>query len=194
MSDLPKYMNDVLKFPVELNGYANSIHYMTSWVFCMGVSWISDKLIVKEQTSITVVRKANTTISCVGVGIMMISLIFSGCNLMQVVVLVTIGATLKGSMYPGYHLSALDLSPNYSGTLTGIANSLGSINGIFVPYLIGILATNQTFSEWQVIFWITSGIYFVGTLNYMFFASGEVQSWNENKFLLKDRQKHEDSK
>jgi ACS family sodium-dependent inorganic phosphate cotransporter len=44
------------------------------------------------------------------------------------------------------------------------------INKIFI-------FSQQSASEWQVVFYIASGIYFVGAVVYGLCASGEVQSW-----------------
>lgn len=36
----------------------------------------------------------------------------------------------------------------------------------------------MTFSAWEIIFWATAGIYFVGNVIYVLLLSGSVQSWN----------------
>lgn len=38
----------------------------------------------------------------------------------------------------------------------------------------------QKNEEWQIVFWITFGVLVLTTLVYMIWASGEIQSWNEN--------------
>lgn len=75
----------------------------------------------------------------------------------------------------------------------GISNGIGAICGILAPYMVGVLAPKQTLSEWKIIFWIVSVIYLITTLNFMFFASGEVQPWNDPKFLTKKSKKCSDS-
>lgn len=39
-------------------------------------------------------------------------------------------------------VNAMDLSPNYSGTITGFTNGVGSLTGILVPWVIGVLTPN----------------------------------------------------
>ena len=69
----------------------------------------------------------------------MISASYAGCDRVGVVVLITIGTTLMGTFYPGMKVNALDLSPNYSGTVMAIVNGIGAITGIITPYLVGVL-------------------------------------------------------
>lgn len=47
-----------------------------------------------------------------------------------------------GFFYPSLKVNALDLSPNYAGTLMAIVNGIGAISGIITPALIGYLTPN----------------------------------------------------
>jgi ACS family sodium-dependent inorganic phosphate cotransporter len=44
-----------------------------------------------------------------------------------------------GTYFPGMKVNALDLSPNYAGTLMALVNGIGAIAGIVTPYLVGVL-------------------------------------------------------
>jgi ACS family sodium-dependent inorganic phosphate cotransporter len=57
-------------------------------------------------------------------------------------VIFTVFVGCMGTFYPGMKVNALDLSPNYAGTLMAIVNGIGSITGIITPYLVGVLTTN----------------------------------------------------
>ncbi|XP_014223320.1 putative inorganic phosphate cotransporter [Trichogramma pretiosum] len=179
LSDLPKFMHDVLKLPVQLTGYASSMHNISAWLFGTLMSWVSDKLIIKNYVSITNVRKINVFISSLGPGVMLVLATYMGCNVVGAVALITIGLTLTGSSIPGLKVNVLDLSPNYAGELMGISNGMGAFMGILAPYVVGVLTPNQTFMEWRLIFWIGTIIYLVATLNFIIFGSGDVQKWND---------------
>lgn len=47
-----------------------------------------------------------------------------------------------GTFYAGMKINALDLSPNYAGTLMAIVNGIGALSGIITPYLIEELTPN----------------------------------------------------
>ncbi|CAG2060550.1 unnamed protein product [Timema podura] len=50
---------------------------------------------------------------------------------------------LMGTFYPGMKVNALDLSPNYAGTLMALVNGIGALSGIITPYLVGILTPDN---------------------------------------------------
>lgn len=101
VTDLPKYMSSVLKFPIKENGYYSSLPYLSMWLFSCLTSWIADWVIVRQYLSTTRVRKIGTTIASIGPGIFIILASYAGCDLAIVVVYFTIGMTLMGTFYPG---------------------------------------------------------------------------------------------
>jgi len=59
-----------------------------------------------------------------------------------VVTLFTVGMAFMGFFYPSLKVNALDLSPNYAGTLMAIVNGIGAISGAITPMIVGFIATN----------------------------------------------------
>lgn len=139
----------------------------------------------------------------------------SGHDRIIVVTLFAMTLGLMGTFYPGMKINALDLSPNFAGTLMAIINGIGGITGILSPLIVGLLAPNvrfknfyervikiksfkkkvnkivnkifsffikQTEDEWRLVFWITLAVNAVTGLVYLFFGSGELQSWNNKGF------------
>lgn len=68
--------------------------------------------------------------------------IISGQNKVVVVTLFALTLGLMGTFYPGMKINALDLSPNYAGTLMAIINGIGGITGIISPLIVAIVAPN----------------------------------------------------
>ena len=64
---------------------------------------------------------------------------YAGCDKVAVVALICVATALMGTFYPGMKVNALDLSPNYAGTLMAIVNGIGAFTGIITPYLVGVL-------------------------------------------------------
>lgn len=58
---------------------------------------------------------------------------------MLAVYMFTIAMGFMGTFYCGMKVNALDLSPNFAGTLMAITNGIGAITGIITPYLTGAL-------------------------------------------------------
>lgn len=50
-----------------------------------------------------------------------------------------------GVYYAGIQLTAIDLSPNYAGTLMAIANSFGAVFNILMPYISSYINNSVSF-------------------------------------------------
>lgn len=62
VTDLPKYMSDVLKFSIKENGLYSALPYVTMFIAAQLTGLISDWLIKKKYVSITNVRKFCTAV------------------------------------------------------------------------------------------------------------------------------------
>lgn len=179
VTDLPKYMSNVLKFSIETNGLLSALPYVVMWITSVLSSGVADWLIKSGKLSITNVRKTCTTIASIGPAVFIMAASYAGCDRVTVVVLFTIGMGLMGPFYPGMMVNAIDLSPNYSGTLMAIVNAIGALTGILAPTVVGLLTPNQTVYEWRIVFWITFVVFLASNAIFDLWADGEVQSWND---------------
>lgn len=62
VTDLPKYMKEVLKFNVKENGLWSALPYIVMWIVSLGSGWICDWVIKKKYMSVSRARKFFTTI------------------------------------------------------------------------------------------------------------------------------------
>lgn len=85
-------------------------------------------------------------------------------------------------------VNALDLSPNYSGTLMALVNGMGAFTGILTPYIVGVLTPNENVTEWRLVFWIVFAVFILTNLVFVLYASGEVQYWNDPEFIRTERE------
>lgn len=189
VTDLPKYMSSVLKFSIKSNGYLSSLPYLSMWICSILSSWFADWIITAGHLSRTNVRKIGTTIASVGPGVFIVAASYAGCDNYTVVAMFTIGMTLMGTFYPGMKVNALDLSPNYSGTLMAVVNGVGAFTGIITPIVVGELTPDNTNAQWRLVFWIVFIVLIITNLVFILYASGEVQHWNNPEFVQADRAK-----
>nr|CAD7456924.1 unnamed protein product [Timema tahoe] len=178
VTDLPKYMRDVMKFNIGQNGYLSALPYLIMWFVSLGSGCVADWMIAHNKLSVTSTRKVFTSIASIGPSIGIIAASYAGCDRTAAVVLFTIGMALMGTFYPGMKVNALDLSPNYAGTLMALVNGIGALSGIITPYLVGILTPDSTLVQWRLVFWISVGVFLLTNFVFVFTASGEVQPWN----------------
>ncbi|XP_077285026.1 putative inorganic phosphate cotransporter isoform X2 [Arctopsyche grandis] len=179
VTDLPKYMTDVLGFDVLKTGVMATLPYIVMWITSITFGIICDYCIKHEHLSVTNARKIFTTIASIGPGVCIIGASYVGDNEAGVVALFTIAMGLMGAFYPGMKVNALDLSCNYAGTLMAIVNGIGALSGIITPLLVGLLTPNTTQEEWRTVFWIVFGVFIVTNGVFVMWASGEEQWWND---------------
>ncbi|XP_041776798.1 putative inorganic phosphate cotransporter isoform X3 [Anopheles merus] len=185
VTDLPKYMSDVLRFSIKDNGLYSSLPYLVMWIVSLSTGVLSDWLITSGRITITFGRKLFTTIASIGPACFIVGASYAGCEKAVVVMLFTFAMGLMGTFYPGMKVNPLDLSPNYAGTLMAITNGIGAITGIIAPYVVGVMTPNHTLEEWRIVFWISFAIFNVTNLAYIIWASGEVQPWNTPHLMNK---------
>ena len=139
ITDLPKYMNDVLKLSIKENGLYSSLPFLTMFLVAQVVGFISDFIIKRKYLGVTNVRKLFTVIAAYGPAIFIVVASYSGCDEVLVVIWFTVGLGVMGTFYSGFKVNNLDLAPNYAGVLMALTNGAGGITGIIVPYLTGLL-------------------------------------------------------
>ncbi|XP_012343684.1 putative inorganic phosphate cotransporter isoform X1 [Apis florea] len=189
VNDLPKYMSNVLKYSIDHNGFLSALPYLTMWICSTITSCLADWMITNGLMSRTNVRKLGTTIASLGPGAFILGASYAECDKTTVVVMFTLGTTLMGTFYPGMKVNALDLSPNYSGTLMALVNGIGAFTGILTPYIVSILTPNQALHEWRLVFWIVFGVFVLTNIIFVLYASGEVEYWNDPEFVRTEKER-----
>ncbi|XP_050432550.1 sialin-like isoform X2 [Adelges cooleyi] len=182
MSDLPKYMSDVLHFSVEQNGFLTSIPYIAQWITSIVSSVMADWTIKKQHMSVTAVRKLFAIIGTVGPGLGVMCASFVGCDKLTATFFFTLGMALMGFCYPSIRVNALDLSPNYSATIMALVNGIGCLSGMATPYVAGLLTPNRTISEWRLVFWIMLVVMVASSMLFTVIGSGETQFWDDMEY------------
>ncbi|KAF2903418.1 hypothetical protein ILUMI_02771 [Ignelater luminosus] len=176
--DMPKYFKNVLKMNVADNALITSVPFAAMW-FCSNLTgYLSDYIINKHNIKIVTMRIIYTTISSAGPSTLVLLATYMGCNSTLVVVFFWVGMISMGPYYPGLKVNVLDLTINFSGVLMSLANGIGVLTGIAVPYLVAKIAENQSMHQWQNVFWVTFVVCTVTNIIYIIWASGERRKWD----------------
>ncbi|XP_063917741.1 sialin-like isoform X2 [Zophobas morio] len=179
VTDLPKYMNGVLRFNVKQNGVLSAAPYFMMYLAAVGSGYLADWIIHKKYLSVRLTRQIFG--GSLGPAVFIVLASYVGCQRYIAVTFFTLCMLSMGFYFPGVKVNALDLSPNFSGTVMALANGIGVFAGMAAPAIVGILAPNQTLSEWRYVFWVSFAMLSGTFLIYLFFFSAEVQSWNSKK-------------
>lgn len=60
---------------------------------------------------------------------------FAGCDPTAPTILFSLSLVMNGAAYAGAYCSALDLSPNFAGTVFGLCCTFGSVGSVAISYL-----------------------------------------------------------
>ncbi|XP_075224624.1 putative inorganic phosphate cotransporter isoform X1 [Lycorma delicatula] len=184
ITDLPKYMSNVLHFTIAQNGLLLSLPHLFMWSVAWSSGWLVDLMMEKKIFTVTKTRKIFTTLATIGPALGILCATYSGCNRFLVMSLLTIGMGSMGFFYPSLKVNSLDLSPNYAGTLMALVNGIGAISGVCTPYVTGLLISDNSLTQWRMVFWISVLVLIFTNLFYLLTGSAEEQPWNDPKFSL----------
>jgi nitrate/nitrite transporter NarK len=68
---------------------------------------------------------------------------------------------------PGSWATCMDIGGKYTGTVSGSMNMMGNFGGMAGPVVVGYVL-DLTKSDWQSAFLITTGVYFLGAICWLF--------------------------
>nr|XP_023028314.1 uncharacterized transporter slc-17.2-like [Leptinotarsa decemlineata] len=96
------------------------------------------------------------------------------------VALLIVALGFASANYSGALVNCLDLSPNYSGVLTGINYQISMMLAALSPLSVDFFVVDKEDpKQWKYVFYLTAGIYTFSTVIYLIFGSGKVQTWND---------------
>ncbi|XP_047992437.1 sialin [Leguminivora glycinivorella] len=179
VNQLPTYIESILHYSIKHNGLLSSLPYLGKYLCALASSVLADSLRRSGRLSTTSARKLFTGFAVGLPGVLMVAQAFFGHDRVWSVAIFTIALTINGAVTAGYLGNGLDIAPNFSGTIFGMANTLSSLGGWLSTFMVGELTKeHNTYAQWQIVFFILAGVYVVGALSFIIFGSGELQPWN----------------
>lgn len=181
LTQLPTYLKVILNYSIEQNGYINTVSSMLAILIALLSSFTADFLITKNVFGITSIRKAFTSAGQIMASVCLFGVTIVGCDRIWIVILLLISSSIDGLTLGGAQSNSLDLSPNFTGVIKGILNTMAAAAGVASPYIVGVLIKdNNTKSSWDIAFYLAVGLSIFGTLVYLLFGSGNTQPWNND--------------
>ncbi|XP_063242875.1 putative inorganic phosphate cotransporter isoform X2 [Bacillus rossius redtenbacheri] len=184
LTEMPSYMNHVLKYDIKKNTLLSSLPYLAMWLMSFVFCWASGYLEERKMITLTTSRKIFNSIAqgIPGIALVGLGYVQKG-NGALAVALLTIAMGVNSGTYVGFQVNHIDLSPNYAGTMMGITNCAANIMSILGPLFVGLVVKDQeNIAEWRTAFFVAAAVYFLSTLNFVLFGSAEVQPWNDPEY------------
>ncbi|XP_014482728.1 PREDICTED: putative inorganic phosphate cotransporter [Dinoponera quadriceps] len=180
VNQLPTYMKYILHFNIKENGLLSSLPYLGKYIFAVSMSTLADYLRRTNKLSVTAIRKIFTAFAVMIPSLLMVVQAYYGCDRTASVAIFTVALTINGGVTAGYLGNGLDIAPNFSGTIFGIANTFSSLGGFLSSFMVGTITyQNQTYTQWTIVFWTLAAMYCIGALTFVIFGTGELQKWND---------------
>ncbi|XP_071356297.1 sialin isoform X1 [Trachinotus anak] len=177
LTSLPTYMNDILHFDLQSNGFLSALPYLGSWLSSTLSGVVADSLIERRVFSVTVVRKIFTLTGMLLPAAFLVAVSYAGCSHILTVTFLTLSSTAGGTSSAGVFMNQIDIAPRYAGFLLGITNTFGTIPGVMAPIATGYFTEDRTLQGWRTVFWVAAGINAGGALFFTIFGSGKIQPW-----------------
>ncbi|XP_061645522.1 sialin [Phyllopteryx taeniolatus] len=174
---LPTYMNDILGFSIQQNGFLSALPYLGCALFAMMSGQLADYLRERRRYSTVTVRKSFSVVGMIGPAVFLVAAGYTGCNYTLALTFLTLSSSLGGVSASGFNINHLDIAPSYAGILLGITNTFATIPGMVGPVIARSLTANNTIEEWQTVFYIAAAINLFGATFYSIFGRGSVQPW-----------------
>ncbi|KAG5676921.1 hypothetical protein PVAND_006718 [Polypedilum vanderplanki] len=191
LTQLPMYMRDILGLDLTKSGIVSGVPYILQTVLIFISGYFADWLLMKKYFTLTQVRKYfNNSALFFQMVFLLISAFVT--NTTTIIVCISFSVGLGSLAMSGYLPNTIDIAPQFGSILLGITNTFATVSGLISPPLSGYIAVTPTAAEYQIIFFITCGVYILGIIVYGIFATAEVQPWavvdaedNENMNELK---------
>ena len=178
LSYLPKYVNA----PVAQGGmgidlgsnvfiYSILIPSLVAIFSLILGGFLADGLI-KRGYGLLNVRRSVNSIGFFG-SALLLYLISLEDSLINVVILLSLINVCSGICAGGFGVNHADLGPKYTGSLVGIAGSIGMLAAIISPIAAGYIL--EITNSWSSIFYVCTFVLLFGGTFYLLFASVEKQ-------------------
>lgn len=179
ITELPTYLGTVLHFDIGSNGFYSSLPYFGAIVTSAIAATISDFLVKRNIVRVTIVRKLFNSTAMFGSSIVLMSVVaVAGCDGQSSLILFLIAGAIRGLAESSTGPIAIDMAPEFAGTIFGMTVTVGSFSGIIVPYVTGLL-TNEVNStaNWSYSFYVAGAVGIVTGLIFLIFGSADLQPW-----------------
>ncbi|KAK3853809.1 hypothetical protein Pcinc_039667 [Petrolisthes cinctipes] len=180
LSEIPTYFANIQHMNLANNGYISGLMYAVQFLLLIAWGAFLAVLSDKNLISVNMTRKLSTALGMYVPAVAIIAMIWVDCNTTLAMVVMGIAVGANGLAVSGSELSPNDISPNFAGSIKGIANTVGSVTGFVAPLITGIIINNnQTLRAWNNVFMIGAVISIIPATHFLIWGTDKVQPWNE---------------
>uniref|UniRef100_A0A6P7H5H3 Inorganic phosphate cotransporter n=1 Tax=Diabrotica virgifera virgifera TaxID=50390 RepID=A0A6P7H5H3_DIAVI len=113
LTDLPKYLKEILKMNVRANATTTALPFLALWVANIFFAYVADFVTNRNLLSLVVARKLYTSFACIVPSLLLILMVYVGCSRVAAQVLVTVAFFLVGPFFSGMKVNVNDITIHY---------------------------------------------------------------------------------
>jgi nitrate/nitrite transporter NarK len=170
LSWIPKFFKARYGLDLGTAGFLSILPYLGISICSLSAGRLADVL-VKRGFPLLYVRKTMQCVAFLIPACLLTALTFVNDTAVGVSIVVA-AVTITGFNSGGNAVNHLDVGPRYAAVLLGFSNTAGTIPGIIGVASAGVIL--DMLHSWNPIFYITAGIYVVGTMVFTSFAKTHV--------------------
>ncbi|XP_078601297.1 sialin-like isoform X1 [Branchiostoma floridae x Branchiostoma japonicum] len=179
LTQLPNYMKNVLRFDIQTNGLLSALPFVLAMISMFASSAAADCMIQAGKIPKVWIRRGFVITGFSGMvacGVILANL--SGCNPVVAVALLCLIQAFNALTTAGMRAVHVEFAPRLSGVTFALANTAGTLPGIFAPLLVGFITENDpTLGAWMKIFYIGAALQGLGGIFTVVFMRTDVQPW-----------------
>lgn len=182
VTKMPSFLSSIFGIPIFQNGAFNSLTTIAHGLCALLAAPASNWLIRRLRVRSILVRKAFQAVAMFGPALCFALIPSVGCNSTAVITLL-VGVMLFYGCYTGGEWTTIsEYACNSAGLIFGLTSFFSFACGIGAPYLIGAMldataADSSQRATWNLIFYITAGIYTFGAVVFLIFGTGKSTIW-----------------
>ncbi|CAH1402186.1 unnamed protein product [Nezara viridula] len=175
----PTYMNGVLRFDVQSDGFLSALPPLTSLLLSIFFTMVSMK--IKNLIPPIYAKFMWNSLGMYGSACALIVLAYVQDTTIAVA-LITAGSGITIACNLGFQSNHIDLSPNFAGILYSFTNSVANFASIFGPLISTYLIKDiSDVNEWRTVFLLAATILILGNTCFLFWGTTKTQPWNESE-------------
>ena len=177
-SKLPAYLSDFIHVDLTENGLLNSSMYFVAIIAAVAVGYTSERIVERNWTSRTNIRKVFHVIAAVGMAIPMALIPAAGCSEPGLMTLVLFSWFFMEFNAGGDKPLPGEVTKNHPAIVYAIVNSTSMSTGFIAPAVIGWILDTWGIEGWRITFYLSSVVSITGMVIFLSWASAERQPFD----------------
>lgn len=179
ITQTPTYMFYILGFNIKNSGVLSSLPYIASIILSVVYGVVSDYCTNRGIVTLKTARIASNSLAQIGPALCLVAVSFTENSTFAVILLI-LGVGLLSGVHVGWMLNYIDLSPNFSGSLMALGNTLTAFTSLSQQILISNIVTDvRNRFQWRIMMFLMATIIFITNGVFAWFISTEIQPWDQ---------------